>query len=137
MKLSFYITSTGALPYDIKETLKRVIPTLANKHVRLTIEESKPLSSDPQRRYYFGVIVESILRMFKDAGTVLSKKEMHEWLKANVGKLYKEIITPDGEVTYVLRSYTELDKSETEIYHTQCRAWAAERGCDITEPNEL
>lgn len=133
----FFVSPEGKLPQGIKETLARVIPTFAGKKVRLTLEEAKPHSSDPQRRYYFGVIVESIQEMFKDAGTVISKDEMHEWLKANVGKLYKEVITPDGEVTYILGSYNDLTTSECESYHTQCRAWAAERGCDISEPNEL
>ena len=77
---SFVVGDDGKLPPGIRETLQRIIPTLAGKRVTLEIKEHKE-SSDPQRRYYFAVIVPAVQAMFEDAGTRLDEDEMHEWLK--------------------------------------------------------
>lgn len=126
----------GHFPDSIRSSLTDAMRRMEGKRLAIKLYEPQRSSSSPQRRYYFGIIVESIRHMFMEAGTNLTKDEMHKWLKQHVGKLLKEVVTPDGEVTYVLESYRKLTTQQAEVYHMQCRQWAAEHGCDIAEPHE-
>lgn len=133
---SFHFISKGRVPEGISLAIKDAVQKAEGKRLVLTLAEDKKASSDPQRRYYFAVIVESIRTMFLEHGTNLTKEQMHRWMKKHIGNMEMEVITPDGEITTILRSYTDLTTMEAEVYHTECRKWAAERGCQIPEPNE-
>jgi hypothetical protein len=126
----------GHFPMQTRLQISDAMRRMEGKRLGIKLYVPKNASSSPQKRYYFGVIVEAIRHMFYEAGTVTTKDEMHEWLKRHVGKLLKQIKTPDGEITYVTESYRKLTTEQAEQYHAQCRQWAAERGLDIREPNE-
>lgn len=130
------IQETGRLPEIIGIRLRDALKAQAGKPVHILLEPPKKYVSDPQRAYYFAVIVEAIQELFREAGTIMAKEEMHHWLMEHVGKWFKNVVTPDGEVTQMRRSYMDLSTWETEQQHTLCRAWAAERGVQIPEPNE-
>ena len=135
MKIDFTVTE-GRMPRGYALQVAEYLRGLEGRRMTLTVEEAKKYSSDPQRKYYFGVLIPGICEVFYNHGTLLSKEESHEWAKRHIGKLTKNVVTPDGEVTEILRSYRDLDTMEVEIYHTNCRAWAAQHGVDIPEPNE-
>lgn len=130
------VQETGRLPESIGIRLRDTFKSHAGKPVHIVIEPPKKYSSEPQRQYYFAVIVEAIKELFREYGTVMDKDEMHHWLMENVGKWFKEIITPQGEPTQMRRSYMELSTFETEQHHTLCRQFGAENGIQIPEPNE-
>lgn len=134
---TFTVTPEGKLPIGIKETLLRVIPTLAGKRMTMSLNIAKKYSSDPQRAYYFGVIVPRIQGLLlTQGGKYIDDDDIHSWLMWNVGKWVKEKDMGRGEKMLLRRSYTDLSTVEAEEHHTKCRKWAAERGCDIPEPNE-
>lgn len=130
------VITAGHFPAKVRESITAVMQRMEGKRLELVLRQPKKYSTDPQRRYYFKVIVPAIQRLFFEAGTVIDKLEMHHWLMENVGKWFREVVTPDGEVTQVRRSYMDLDTMETETHHTLCRQWAAEHGVDVMEPNE-
>jgi hypothetical protein len=133
----FHFVCQGKVPQSISMAVKEAVERAVGKRLCLSLSEDKNRSTTPQRRYYFGVIVEAYLEAFLDAGNDMTKDDMHLWLKQEVGKLFKEVVCPEtGEITRSLRSYRDLDTQETENYHTQCRMRAAQMDIDIPEPWE-
>lgn len=124
------------LPMNIRQSLQRCLEDNNGTNVTVTITKTRKYSSDNQRAYYFAEIVEKIQFLFYENGAKLDKEETHHWLMENVGKWFKEIVTPDGEISCIRRSYVDLSTTEAEMHHELCRAWGAERGCDIKEPGE-
>jgi hypothetical protein len=127
----------GHLPEPIRQRIASAMKAIPDgKKLRITLTEAKRNGSTPQQRYYFGVIVPAIQYMFMDGGTPMGVEETHHWLMEHVGKWLREVVTPDGEITSVRRSYMDMDTLERETHHSLCRQWAAERGTDIPEPHE-
>jgi hypothetical protein len=128
--------SNGHFPAKERLRLSDAMRRMEGRRVAVKLYEPEAHSSNPQRRYYFSVIVQRYLEAFREAGNVMDKDEMHLWLKQEVGKLWKEVLSPDATRSRVLRSYRDLSTKEAEDYHTLCRARGAELGIDIPEPNE-
>lgn len=99
------------------------------KEAELILRAPQKRTTDPQRRYYFGVIVAMVCEAagygpeYKDA--------MHEYLK---GLFLKDNSGP----LPLTRSTQKLTTVEREEYHDHCRRWAAETfGLYIPMPNEV
>lgn len=135
--LHFDFTSDGKTPEHIGIAVREAVRERIGERLTLELREAKRYSTDPQRRYYFEVIVGRIQGMLlMNGGQYVEKEELHDWLMWNVGKLTKTRRGSNGEKMMTRRSYMDLSTIEAEEYHTKCRMWAAERGCDIPEPNE-
>lgn len=66
--------------------------------------------SNPQNRYYWGLVIPLIQKGIKDMGTEITKEETHEFLKARFNS--KEIVNPDtAECVTIPRSTTSLNLS--------------------------
>ncbi len=104
--------------------------------VTVEIKEAKRIRSLSQNSYYWGIVISSVTGMFNEHGTQASPEDVHNYLRENVGKLFKRINLPDGEIKTIGRSTTELTTSEFELYLEQIRAWAANYGLIIPLPNE-
>ena len=126
----------SGLPISLWQKMQAAVAGMENKALIVEIKEAKKQSSDPQRRYYFSVIVPAWMELFREYGTILNKDECHLWLKENVGKLRREVVGMGGEITSCLRSYRDLVTHEAEDYHTECRRVAASWGKQIPEPHE-
>src|SRR5690348_15691762 len=71
--------------------------------------------SNPQNRYYWGLVVPLIQQGIKDLGTDLTKEECHEFLKARFNS--EEIVnTETGECISIPRSTTALTKEQFSEY---------------------
>jgi hypothetical protein len=81
--------------------------------------------SNPQNRYYFGLVIPLIQKGIKDMGTELTVLETHEFLKArfNLSELVNE---GTGETISVPLSTTRLNKSEFSEYVEKIQLFAAE-----------
>lgn len=135
--IEFEGTITGGhFPPPVRHKLADAMKRMEGKRLKVSLAEPKRYSTDPQRRYYFAVIVEHCREIFYDAGTIMTKEDMHHWLMENVGKWFREVMGPDGVIIKIRRSYMDLNTQETEVHHTLCRQWAAEHGKDVPEPNE-
>ncbi len=75
---TFCILPDGKLPIGIKETLARVFPTLANKKIRLSINEAKDKRSLDQNAYYWVAIVPHVRQVRFDMGDPVSEETVHE-----------------------------------------------------------
>lgn len=103
----------------------------------ITIEPERRIRSTNENRFYWGIVMPLIHAMFREAGNVVSKEEVHEYLKMHVGKLVKNIHDPEGECKAVVRSSADLTTKEWEDWLTNIRAWAAPLGVQVPFPNEL
>ncbi len=137
-KLEFHTqVSHGKIPREISEEIRDVIRRMEGKKITITVSKYRRKRSIWQNRYYWGVVIQYVTKMFEDEGNVITEEEVHDFLKSTVGKLYRTVVDPAGEVHQTLKSSTELDTREWEDYMEQVRAWAAAMGTVIPLPNEL
>ena len=133
-----HFTSEGIAPAHIRRQIADAIRANTGKNLVLTLQVAKKYSSDPQRQYYFAVIVEQIAAMFQHfTGYYWDKEETHEWLMENVGEYFEIRNDIKGKPRRIRRSYKDLSTIEAEEYHMKCRAFAAQYQVDILEPNEV
>lgn len=90
--------------------------------------------SNPQNRYYHGLVIPMVKRGIEEMGTVLTHDETHEFLKARFN--YVELVNADtGEVAQLPRSTTALTKLEFSEYVQKIQQFAAEfLGVVIPDP---
>jgi hypothetical protein len=136
-ELSFAVTPAGHMPGNEHRQFDDCIRSMAGKRVVVTVKEYKKKRSNPQNRYYFGCVIPLVTKFFRDAGNMVDGDDVHNYLKLRVGKLAQIFVTPDGEVIKSLGSTAKLSTIEFEVYMTNIRAWAAEYGLQIPEPNEI
>jgi hypothetical protein len=116
---------------DQKLRLYKVLKTLKPVKYSLDIKQFKNKRSNPQNRYYWGVIIKILSNE-----TGFFPDEMHEHLKRKFLPVEK-VIKQTGERVIVGSTTTELDTFEGEQYFEQIRIWAlSELDILIPEPNE-
>ena len=93
--------------------------------LEFTVRKAKAKRSDPQNRYYWGVVVFLIHHALQAGGMELSREQTHELLRFRFLK-QDTPIGDDGEFITTVRSTTDLDKEEFSIYVDQCKAFAAD-----------
>lgn len=106
------------------------------KEVTITVQGHRKQRSNPQNRYYWGVVIPYVINMFQENGTPTDGDNVNHYLKRHVGNLMEPIITPDGDRVLFVRSSADLSVQEFEDYMTIVRAWSAELGEVIPLPNE-
>jgi hypothetical protein len=113
------------------------------KRIEVSIKQRYKQRSSPQLRYYFGVIVRSILLAFIELGHDLQVDNpehiqmVHEFLKHKFLHNGITIVNIHGEVEQLAPSTTRLTTVEEEDYHEDIRRWAAEfLNVVIALPNE-
>ena len=126
----------GRLPREIERQIDGCIGRCNGKWVKVSLEERKRRRSPNQNAYYWGVVVQHVLDMFLAAGNQVDADQVHDYLRAHVGKLTAPVVDPNGEMRNVLRSSTSLNTMEFEAYLEAIRAWAAGFGFQIPLPNE-
>lgn len=81
--------------------------------------------SDPQNRYYFGIVVPMVQEGIKHLGTQLTKEETHEFLKARFHS--SELVNADtGQVEHIPRSTTIMNKEAFSNYIGEIQQFASE-----------
>lgn len=107
-------------------------------HVVLTVGEFKSKRTNPQNRYYFGVVVVLIAAALKEAGwepATCTKEVVHEMLKREFLTVDEHV--KDGVFLKRTRSTTELTTEEFSTYIEHCARFAAENlSVTIPAPNE-
>jgi hypothetical protein len=131
------VIAGGHLPHAIRQKIALTMQQAEGKRIRVSLSEVKSRRSLSQNSYYWGVVIEHVRQMFADAGQDIDKEEAHDFLKLHVGGLKDVVTDPAGVKHSVPRSSTRLTTIDWEVYMTKIRAWAAEFGCQIPEPNEV
>lgn len=81
--------------------------------------------SNPQNRYYWGLVIPMIKKGIEDMGTELTSEETHEFLKAKFN--YSELINEDtGQVELIPRSTTILNKLQFSEYVEKIQRFSSE-----------
>jgi hypothetical protein len=92
--------------------------------------------TNPQNRYYHGLVVPMIRKGIEEMGTELTNDETHEFLKARFN--YAEIVnTSTGEMERIPKSTARLSTVQFNEFIVKIQHFAAEfLGIVIPDPNE-
>ena len=120
-----------------RKLIMDVIASFEGKVIEITIQKKRKQRSNPQNRFYWGVII-PIWRnlLLNEWGEVHTNESTHEFLKMNFG--YNERVDEStGEIFRSPRSTTENSTVEMEEYHEVLRQKAFEMfEAVIPLPNE-
>lgn len=122
----------GRLEIRNRKQFAQTLRRMRDGEVIVTIEPRKAARSQPQNRYYWGVVVELI-----SEHTGYTPEELHDYLKAKF--LPKALALPDANGVIVDEfviggSTTKLNKLEFGEYVERIRQWAAET-LDVVIPD--
>ena len=138
-KLEFYgsVSDNGVLtvPQKFNTDVGRLF---RGREVIVTVQRKRKVRSLDQNAYYWAVIVPNICDALNDAGEVVTRQEVHEFLKFRFLRVQK-IDYDSGEVIYEYgRSTTSLKTYEFCLYIDNCIRFGAEYlGITIPLPNEV
>lgn len=118
----------GLLVIEKPKDYNRAVRALAGKHVELTIKKRRTKRTDPQNRYYFGVVVKLLA---EHCG--YETDEMHEALAMRFLRI------EDCPITGAPRRKRtpKTDTEEFARYLDSCIRLAAELGVVIPSPSEV
>ena len=131
-ELHFTATASG-MPHETAKQLAAVIRSLSGKRLVLSLREFKAKRSTRENRYYWGVAVPAVKRMFEAEGDTVSEDDIHEYLVKEVGG-FKTRSKLTGQ--WIRTSSTKLTTEEWEQWMEKIRHWAAVLGVQIPMPNE-
>lgn len=117
--------------------IRKEVHEFAGKEIELTIRRKKKHRSDPQNRYYWGVVVEMIRAGMKEMGDTVTPDQVHEFLKWRFLRVSK-VDENTGEVLYEYAGSTaKLKTVEFGEYIEKCCQFAAEMlGVSIPLPQQ-
>jgi hypothetical protein len=118
----------GLLVLEKPKDYNRAVRALAGKHVELTIKKRRTKRTDPQNRFYFGVVVKLLA---EHCG--YERDEMHEALAMRFLRI------EDCPITGAPRRKRtpKTDTQEFAQYLDSCIRLAAEQGVVIPDPREV
>lgn len=137
--------SISIISFVEKGSLKRnrilildAIKSFEGKTIELILRLHYKHSTDPQRNYYWGIIIPLIRKGIKDEwGEIKNKDQANDFLKMQFA--FREKINENtGQIVRIPISPThEMNTVEREIYHEQCRQLAKDFfNITIPLPNE-
>jgi hypothetical protein len=115
-----------------KRLRKEVSSTFRGKKIKVTFERDRKRHSDPQRGYYFAVIISAFVDIFNNAGWEAQQgnkhhiDQVHRFLTNRFLDNGPEVITAHGEVVKMPPSIRYCSTLEMENYFDDVRKWAAE-----------
>jgi hypothetical protein len=123
MKKDFAIVTIKDGIIQNRKALKDLFTVKDGKYLVERSDANK--RSNPQNRYYWGLVIPMIHNGIKEMGTELTFLETHEFLKArfNISDLVNE---DTGETISLPLSTTRLNKSEFSDYVAKIQQFAAE-----------
>lgn len=131
------IVENGALQIYHRKVFDAMLERFNGKEVRLQVTKKRKNRSNPQNKYYWGVVIPIIQNgLFETQGEWINANETHEFLKTNFN--YKELVNEStGEVLKLAQTTTTKTTVEFEEYLDKCRAFALEfLNIEIPLPNE-
>lgn len=131
-----------SLPANVRDDM---IQVFEGKRIQVIVKEDRPTRSNPENRYYWGVIVPHVVAGFVSAGNGWMSpynKEHCELVHTQLKRMFLEpgetVIMPDGSTFQAEPTTTTLSTFEAETYYETVRQWALEMfGIQIPLPNEV
>lgn len=124
LELTGFIDDNGKLTIHHRPALEEWARQNPGRNILVKFERRGAKRSSPQCRYYFGVVVQSVMQGFRDIGYYMTKDETHYWLKQNFNK----VVIPgnSGLAIEVPGTTTDLNKIEFSEYIERIAQFAAE-----------
>lgn len=115
--------------------LKEWIEKYKGQQVTISFKLKGKKRSNNQNSFYWGVVVDMIMKRLNDLGHDLTPEETHDFLKGRFN--FKEIEAVADHFIEVPRSTSRLDTLEFIEYIEKIQVWASTfLGLYIPEPNE-
>jgi len=139
------VSPQGMLTDYVRKAIGALLKGYAGQVVEVKIKKQALRRSPKQNAYYWSVVVPEWKLIFASYGTIVTDEEVHSYLVAHVGKLFKPVHGPDGEQIFrmddgvpvmELKSTSDLSTKEFSEYVEACRSEAAiEHGVTIPSPD--
>lgn len=130
-------TAGGRIPAETMQSVINVLQSFPGRRMKISLGFVRKKRSDPQNRFYWGVVVPIVTQMFVEYGNEVDAEDVHRFLKGKVGGMTKPIVDRDGAVvTFVVDTSTKLTTYEWEVWMEKIRAWAASIDLFLPYPNE-
>ncbi len=138
VEYQFRVKPGGLMPKAVRAAIQKKLEGSEGKELCIIVAEWRPPRSNKQNRYYHGVVVKRIHRVFLHHGNEWTTDQVSEFLKEEVGGLIDVLYLPNGQKRRIPRSSTTLDTTEWEVFMEKCREWAARvLNLIIPLPNEV
>lgn len=117
--------------------IRQEVKVFSGKEIEVVFRLKRKKRSDPQNRYYWGVVVEMIRAGMKEMGDVVTPEQVHEFLKWRFLR-EQRVDESTGEVLYEYAGSTaKLKTVEFGEYIEKCCQFAAEYlGVSIPLPQQ-
>lgn len=128
MKLKFTgRIENGQIILDDQHLFDKQKLSLEGKKVDMTLEKYKTQQSIPQLKFYWGVVIPAVCEYVGD------------WDREAVHYALKEmfLVARNSKGLKIIPSIRSLTTTESEIYVEKIRAWLAEEGIILPEPNQV
>lgn len=122
-----------------RKLISDAIKSFEGKEIELTIERKRKKRSNPQNRYYWGVVMPILQSGLKEAtGEVRDINSIHYQIVLPLFSPKREIINKEtGEVVSESKSSSEMTTSEFSEFVMEIQKWGSEfLSVDIPSPNE-
>lgn len=120
-----------------RNLIKEAICALEGKEIVIRIEKKKKKRSNPQNRFYYGVVIPLMQQALKESGTLMTSNDVHELLKLRFLKETILVNEETGQIVERIKSTTELSTSGFMDYLSEITVFASEYfGVEIPQPNE-
>lgn len=135
LELHGYITEGGTLHIQNRKRLEEWSKQYPGKQVLIKIERRGSKRSNPQNRYYWGVVVQEVKLGFLNIGYEMTAEETHYFLKEKFNSI--SIENKDGVNINVAGSTTQMTKTQFGEYIERIARFAAEfLSIKIPQPDE-
>lgn len=124
LELTGHISDDGQITIHHRPALKEWARQNSGRNILVKFERRGAKRSTPQCRYYFGVVVQSVMQGFRDIGYYMTKDETHYWLKQKFNPA--QVPGNGGLVIDVAGTTTDLNKIEFSEYIERIAQFAAE-----------
>lgn len=126
MKVTIDTDIKNGSPVNNRKLISEAFKQFEGKRVSVSIQLAKKSRSNPQNKYYWGVLIPEMQQGFKETwGEKLSQEEVHEFCKLQFNYV-ERVNEVTGEIIRTPKSTTLNSTASQEEYHEQIRQFAFE-----------
>ncbi|WP_394749562.1 hypothetical protein [Spongiimicrobium salis] len=122
-----------------RNLIESAIRSFEGKVIEFTIQRKKKSRSNPQNRFYWGVVIPIIQQGLKDCtGEVRDSNSIHYQILLPLFSCSREITnTQTGEIVTEKMTSSEMTTTQFAEYILEIQKWAAEfLGIEVPDPNQ-
>lgn len=126
----------GGIPqWQDKRLKEAVLNGFEGKDIDVTFAEHKNTRTDPQRKYYWSVLVVYAMEILRKHGNDYDKDQTHYFLLDKFSKI--ETLDRDGApIGHTLKTTSEMTTAEFSFFKERIQQWGAEEGFIIPDPDK-